>query len=104
MEQGWDPEVTKYFRKIINTIFIGLLWLMAVLTAGLYYRSSDAVIPLIGLGYKDYAFSFTYDATVSTLSNYNNTRGAFEFSLVKQGMFGTFNGNRRQTICPSFKN
>jgi len=75
-----------------------------ILTAGLYYRSSDAVIPLIGLGYKDYAFSFTYDATVSTLSNYNNTRGAFEFSLVKQGMFGTFNGNRRQTICPSFKN
>ena len=37
MEQGWDPEVTKYFRKIINTIFIGLLWLMAVLTAGLYF-------------------------------------------------------------------
>ncbi len=75
-----------------------------ILTAGLYYRSSDAVIPLIGLGYKDYAFSFTYDATISTLSNYDNTRGAFEFSLVKQGLFDTFRGNRRQTLCPSFKN
>ena len=37
MEQGWDPEVTRYFRKIINTITFGLLWLMAVLTAGLYF-------------------------------------------------------------------
>ena len=37
MEQGWDPEVIKYFLKIINTIAIGLAWLMAVLTAGLYF-------------------------------------------------------------------
>jgi type IX secretion system PorP/SprF family membrane protein len=75
-----------------------------LLIAGLYYRHQDAVIPMIGLGYKDYAFSFTYDATISTLKNYNNTRGAFEFSLVKQGVFNQYNGNRRQTICPSFKN
>lgn len=37
MEQGWDPEVKKYFRKILNTIGFGLLWLMAALTAGLYW-------------------------------------------------------------------
>lgn len=75
-----------------------------VLTGGLYYRLNESFIPLIGLGYKDYAFTFTYDATVSTLKNYNNTRGAFEFSLVKQGAFDRYNGNRRSTICPSFKN
>jgi hypothetical protein len=75
-----------------------------VLIGGLYYRHQDAVIPLIGLGYKDFAFSFTYDATISTMKTYNGTRGAFEFSLVKQGMFGEYNGNRRQSICPSFKN
>ena len=74
------------------------------LIGGLYYRHKDAVIPLIGLGYKDYVFSFTYDATISTMKNYNATRGAFEFSLIKQGMFDQFNGNRRETICPSFKN
>ncbi|MDQ3845663.1 MAG: PorP/SprF family type IX secretion system membrane protein, partial [Bacteroidota bacterium] len=44
------------------------------LIGGLYYRHKDAVIPLIGLGYKDYVFSFTYDATISTLKNYNATR------------------------------
>ena len=38
MEQGWDPEVKKYFVKILNSISIGLLWLMAMVTAGLYFQ------------------------------------------------------------------
>jgi len=75
-----------------------------VLIGGLYYRSADAVIPMIGIGLKDYTFTFTYDATISTLRNYNNTRGAFEFSLIKQGAFDKYNGNRRESMCPSFKN
>lgn len=75
-----------------------------VLIAGAYYRHKEAVIPMVGLGYKDYMFTFSYDATISTLKNYNATRGAFEFSLVKQGVFNQFRGNKRATICPSFKN
>lgn len=75
-----------------------------ILMGGLYYRLNESVIPMVGLGYKDYMFSFSYDATMSGLSQYNNTRGAFEFSLVKQGVFDSYKGNRRETICPSFKN
>lgn len=75
-----------------------------VLIGGLYYRTGDAVIPLIGLGYKDLTFTFTYDATISTLKNYNNTRGAFEFSLIKQGVIDKYKGNRRESMCPSFRN
>ena len=74
------------------------------LIGGLYYRYNESVIPLIGLGYKDFMLSFTYDATMSSLKNYNGTRGAMEFSLIKQGVFSTYNGNRRQSICPTFKN
>ena len=37
MEQGWDPEVTKYFRKIISSFSFGLLWLMGGVSAGLYF-------------------------------------------------------------------
>ncbi|MEI9946116.1 MAG: PorP/SprF family type IX secretion system membrane protein [Chitinophagaceae bacterium] len=74
-----------------------------ILVGGLYYRHKEAVIPMIGLGYKDYMFTFTYDATISTLKNYNNSRGAFEFSLVKQGIFDNYRGNRRESMCPSFK-
>ena len=75
-----------------------------VLIGGLYYRYKDAVIPMIGLGYKDLTFTFSYDATMSTLRNYNNTRGAFEFSLIKQGVVDRYIGNKRESICPSFKN
>lgn len=75
-----------------------------VLIGGLYYRYKEAIIPMIGLGYKDYIFSFTYDVTMSPLKAYNNSRGAFEFSLVKQGLFTQPRGNTRETLCPSFKN
>lgn len=75
----------------------------SVLIGGLYYRYNEAVIPMIGLGLKDYTFSFTYDATVSSLKAYNGSRGAFEFSLIKQGLFDQYNGNKRQSMCPSFR-
>lgn len=38
MEQGWDPEVKKFFLRIINTVSWGLLWLMTCATAGLYFQ------------------------------------------------------------------
>lgn len=74
-----------------------------ILIGGLYYRTQDAFIPMIGIGLKDYTFTFTYDATISTLKNYNNGRGAFEFSLIREGSFDRYKGNRRESICPSFK-
>lgn len=51
MEQGWDPEVKRYFRKIINSFSMGLLWLMSAVTAGLYfglaYRKDISVVFVI---------------------------------------------------------
>lgn len=74
------------------------------LIGGLYYRYKDAVIPMVGLQWNDLKATFTYDATMSTLNNYNNGRGAFEFSLIKQGLFNTYKGDRRQSMCPSLRN
>ena len=75
-----------------------------ILIAGAYYRYKDAIIPMVGLGINDITFTFTYDATTSSLKNFNNTRGAFEFSLIKQGVVDRYRGNRRESMCPSFKN
>lgn len=33
-----DPEVKKYFRKILYSLFFGLLWLAAGITAGVYFE------------------------------------------------------------------
>jgi type IX secretion system PorP/SprF family membrane protein len=74
---------------------------MYQLIGGLYYRHKEAVIPMIGLGYNDITFSFTYDATISSLRSYNGSRGAFEFSLIKQGIINP--SSNRITPCPTFK-
>jgi hypothetical protein len=37
--QEWEWEqVKEYFRKILNSFAVGLLWMLAVMTAGLYFR------------------------------------------------------------------
>ena len=72
------------------------------LIGGLYYRGNDAFIPMVGFKLKDFTMNFTYDVTTSTLSKYNNGRGAFEFSLVKTGFFSQYQGSRRESWCPSF--
>ncbi|MEO6818158.1 MAG: PorP/SprF family type IX secretion system membrane protein [Ginsengibacter sp.] len=70
--------------------------------AGLYYRYGDALIPMVGLEVNNVRFTFSYDATVSTLKNYNRSMGANEFNLMKKGFYNEYFGNRKQTLCPSF--
>ena len=74
------------------------------LTGGAYYRLGDAVIPMLGFQWKMLRIVFTYDVTTSTLSNYNNARGAIEFAIVNHGNYGQYDGNRRQSWCPTFTN
>lgn len=74
------------------------------LTGGAYYRLKDAIIPMLGFQWKMLRITFTYDVTTSTLSNYNNARGAIEFAIVNHGMYGQFDANRRQSWCPTFTN
>jgi type IX secretion system PorP/SprF family membrane protein len=72
------------------------------LIAGLYYRWGDAFVPMIGFELNHIKFTFSYDVTVSSLHNFNNYRGASEFNVIKNGYYNEFNGNRRETLCPSF--
>lgn len=70
------------------------------LIAGLYYRHQDAVIPMAGFEINNLRFTFSYDATISSLKNFNGYRGASEFSLIKKGFYTSSAG--RQSMCPSF--
>lgn len=69
---------------------------------GLYYRPGDAFIPMVGFEYKNIRLMFTYDATTSSLKQYNNGRGAFEFALMNKGFYDEYNGDKRQSLCPTF--
>ena len=70
------------------------------LIAGLYYRNHDAIIPMLGYQVNDLKFTINYDATISTLGNLNGTRGAYELSIVKSGIFLNSSSGVK---CPSVK-
>lgn len=72
------------------------------LLGGLFYRYGDAVIPMAGLQVGKMQFTFSYDVTTSSLSNYNHSLGAAEFNVLYKGFYNQFNGDRRQTLCPTF--
>lgn len=33
-----DPVVLKYFRKILNSFSMGLLWMFSIITSGFYFK------------------------------------------------------------------
>lgn len=72
------------------------------LFGGLYMRPGDAIFPMVGFQYKNIKLMFTYDATTSGMSQFNNGRGAYEFGLIYNGMYNEYNGDRRQSFCPTF--
>ena len=71
------------------------------LIVGLYYRNKDAVIPMIGYQVNDMRITVNYDATVSSLGSINGTRGAYELSIVKSGVFPSSAG--RGVKCPTVR-
>ncbi|MFN5478734.1 MAG: PorP/SprF family type IX secretion system membrane protein [Chitinophagaceae bacterium] len=73
------------------------------LIAGIYMRPGDAFIPSIGYQWRNFKFTFSYDATTSGLRNFNTSRGATEFYLQYDGLYTLMYANK-QSFCPSFKN
>lgn len=72
------------------------------LIGGLYMRPGDAIIPMVGFEWSHIRLTFTYDATTSSLKQFNNGRGAYEFALLRPGFYDDYNGDRRQSLCPQF--
>jgi type IX secretion system PorP/SprF family membrane protein len=76
----------------------------AQLIGGLFVRPGDAFVPMVGFSWKNVRLTFSYDATTSSLKNYNASRGAYEFSIINHGFYPEYNGDRRQSLCPTFRN
>ena len=72
------------------------------IVGGLFYRYNDAVIPMVGLQISNVRFTFSYDVTTSSLKNYNHSMGAEEFNVMNKGFYSQFNGDKKQTLCPTF--
>ena len=74
------------------------------LIGGAFFRAGDAIVPMVGFSWKNVRLTFSYDATTSGLKGYNGGRGAYEFSLIQHGFYSEFTGDRRQSLCPTFRN
>jgi len=91
-----DPGVLAMMQGNIFEIVIGLKGYYKInkeidVLAGGYYRLDDAAIVLAGLNYKNISFIMSYDINTSSLKQYTNGKGAFEFSLV-------FTGNMKKAV------
>jgi type IX secretion system PorP/SprF family membrane protein len=53
--------------------------------AGLWYWSSNAIIPYLGMTYRDFQIGVSYDMTVSKLSQATRKPNTFELSLILRG-------------------
>ncbi len=53
-----------------------------VLNTGLWYRGNEAIIPYLGLSYKNVQAGLTYDINTASSNNANSTLKTFELSLI----------------------
>jgi type IX secretion system PorP/SprF family membrane protein len=56
-----------------------------MITAGSWYWSKNAMIPYVGLSFKDYQFGLSYDVTTSKLNQAARKPATWELSLIVRG-------------------
>ncbi len=97
-----NPSAYFLYQNKVNQLLFGsnLDYKQAYLTisAGLWYRYGRDIIPLIGMGYKDFKLKLTYDINVSKQHAASEYKGGFEITLIK-----TFCTQRREKTCRDLK-
>ena len=68
------------------------------LVGGLYYRVKDAVIPMVGYQWNGLMLTVNYDVNAGSSITYSESRGAYELSIVKTGLF---NPAGKSVKCPT---
>jgi type IX secretion system PorP/SprF family membrane protein len=110
MDNLWILNPNVYYSSVINKseLVMGMNanrnisgYGMQQIILGLYYRTGDAIIPMVGYQVNDLKITVNYDATISGLSNLNGARGAYELSIIKQGIFPSSQG--RSVKCPTVR-
>jgi hypothetical protein len=64
---GIDPDTRRYFRKIMNSFSVGLLWLLSVSTAGLFLQLG---MVRHGMRWYNYLFYFLFVVSFASLIRY----------------------------------
>ena len=57
-----------------------------LLSVGTWYWSRNAIVPYVGLAFKDFQFGLSYDATISRLKEAQPKPSTFELSMIIRGI------------------
>lgn len=69
---------------------------------GAYYRLQDAVIPVVGMDYRNFRVGLSYDVNVSSLNDASGGKGGFEVSLAYNGCISSVIDVEPIQWCPRF--
>jgi len=58
----------------------------SLLNVGVWYWSKNAIVPYVGVSYKDMQFGVSYDLTVSKLNQATRKPNTFEVSIILRGI------------------
>lgn len=99
-----SPNILYQHQQDFQQLNYGFYFKYGIVVGGLWFRQSftnpDAFIVLAGVEHNSFKFGYSYDITVSTLTN--NTAGSHELSFGLQ--FGCRKAKKkfRAISCPSF--
>lgn len=99
-ESYLSPNILFQHQQNFNQLNLGLYYKKSGFVAGLWWRTGDAVIALVGIQNDNFKFGYSYDVTVSKLSG--NTAGAHEISVQIQFECKSKKKKYRTISCPSF--
>jgi hypothetical protein len=63
---------------------------------------NDAIIPVLKVDYRPFAFSLSYDVNISTLRSSSYGRGGFELGVSYAGFTDRDNSTLNAVVCPKF--
>ena len=95
-----SPNILFQQQQNFTQLNLGMYFVKGNFVGGLWYRNSDAFIVLIGLQADHLKIGYSYDVTISKLSN--NTAGSHEVSLQIQFGCKKPRPRHRPDSCPSF--
>jgi len=95
-----SPNILFQQQQDFRQVNIGMYFQKSPFVAGLWYRNKDAFIALVGIQQGLFKFGYSYDVTISRLTN--TTGGAHEISVSMQVDCKPKKKRFRTISCPSF--
>jgi type IX secretion system PorP/SprF family membrane protein len=95
-----SPNVLYQQQQNFQQLNLGLYVARGPFVMGLWYRTQDAAILLVGLQHHQFKIGYSYDVTVSKLTNV--TYGSHELSFSRQFECKPPRKKFRMVSCPSF--